>query len=77
MLVNVPESLISFVPYVVNIRATFDAFPGLEIPAEVSEIGTEPSESTRTYPVKLLLSPPDNTAILPGMAGTVRGEAGS
>jgi RND family efflux transporter MFP subunit len=76
MLVNVPESLISFVPYVVNIRARFDAFPGLEIPAEVSEIGAQPSESTRTYPVKLLLSPPDNTAILPGMAGTVRGEPG-
>jgi RND family efflux transporter MFP subunit len=76
MIVSVPESLISFVPHVINLRATFDAFPGVEIPAEVSEIGTEPSESTRTYPVKLLLAPPERVAILPGMAGTVRGEPG-
>jgi RND family efflux transporter MFP subunit len=48
MNVNVPESLISLVPHVVDLRVTFDAFPGIEIPAEVSEIGTEPSESTRT-----------------------------
>jgi RND family efflux transporter MFP subunit len=76
MIVSVPESLISFVPYVINLRATFDAFPGVEIPAEVSEIGTEPSESTRTYPVKLLLTPPARVVILPGMAGTVRGDPG-
>jgi RND family efflux transporter MFP subunit len=76
MIVSVPESLISFVPYVVNLRAMFDAFPGVEIPAEVSEIGTEPSETTRTYPVKLLLTPPPRIVILPGMAGTVRGDPG-
>ena len=60
----------------VDLRATFDAFPGVEIPAEVTEIGTEASESTRTYPVKLLLTPPPNVAILPGMAGRVRGKPG-
>ena len=56
MIVSVPESLISFVPHVIDIRATFDSYPGVEIPAELSEIGTEPTESTRTYPVKILLS---------------------
>jgi RND family efflux transporter MFP subunit len=73
MIVSVPESLISFVPHVVDITATFDSYPGVAIPAELSEIGTEPSESTRTYPVKLLLKPPRGVAILPGMAGRVRG----
>ena len=76
MIVNVPESLISFVPHVIDLRVTFDAFPGVEIPAEVSEIGTEPSETTRTYVVKLLLAPPQGVAILPGMAGRVRGKPG-
>src|SRR6185437_518487 len=37
MIVNVPESLISLVPHVIDLRATFDAFPGIEIPAERSE----------------------------------------
>jgi RND family efflux transporter MFP subunit len=76
MIVSVPESLISFVPHVIDIRATFDSYPGVEIPAEVSEIGTEPSESTRTYPVKVLLAPPPGVVILPGMAGRVRGKPG-
>ena len=76
MVVSVPESLISFVPHVIDIRATFDRYPGVEIPAEVSEIGTEPSENSRTYPVTLLLTPPQGIAILPGMAGRVRGKPG-
>jgi RND family efflux transporter MFP subunit len=76
MIVNIPESLISLVPHVVDVRVTFDAFPGAEIPAEVSEIGSEPSENTRTYPVKLLLTPPLGVTILPGMAGRVRAKPG-
>ena len=76
MIVNVPESLISIVPHVVDLRATFDAFPGVDIQAEVSQIGSEPSESTRTYPVKVLLTPPQGIAILPGMAGRLRGKPG-
>jgi len=76
IVVNIPESLISLVSPVVDVRVTFDAFPGVEVPAEVSEIGSEPSESTRTYPVKLLLSPPPGITILPGMAGRVRAKPG-
>jgi RND family efflux transporter MFP subunit len=76
MIVNVPESLISYVPYVIDLRAAFDAFPGVEIPAEVSQIGTEPLENTRTYPVKLLLTPPSGIVIVPGMAARVRGKPG-
>jgi RND family efflux transporter MFP subunit len=76
MVVNVPESLISLVPYATEITVTFDAFPGINIPAEVSEIGKEPSESTRTYSVKLLLTTPPGTTIVPGMAGSVRARPG-
>src|SRR5689334_14647672 len=76
MIVNVPESLISLAPYAVDIKVTFDAFPGAEIPAEISEIGKEPSESTRTYAVKLLVAAPQGIAIVPGMAGRVRARPG-
>jgi RND family efflux transporter MFP subunit len=76
MVVNVPESMIAFVPYAVDIKVTFDAFPGVEIPATISEIGKEPSETTRTYAVKVLLAPPAGITIIPGMAGRVRARPG-
>ncbi|MDY0884959.1 efflux RND transporter periplasmic adaptor subunit [Dongia soli] len=76
MVVNVPESMISYVPYMVDLKVTFDAVPGIEIPAEVSEIGREPSETTRTYLVKLLLTPPPGVIVVPGMAGQARGRPG-
>jgi RND family efflux transporter MFP subunit len=76
MTINVPESLISLVPYAVDIKVSFDAFPGIEIPAEISEIGKEPSETTRTYAVKLLVAPPPGTTIVPGMAGRARARPG-
>ncbi|WP_046869642.1 efflux RND transporter periplasmic adaptor subunit [Microvirga massiliensis] len=76
MVINVPESLISLVPYAVDVKVTFDAFPGVEIPAEISEIGTEPSETTRTYAVKLLVAPPPGIRIVPGMAGRAHARPG-
>jgi RND family efflux transporter MFP subunit len=76
MIVNVPESLISLVPYAVDIKVAFDAFPGIEIPATISEIGKEPSETTRTYSVKLLVAPPSGVTIVPGMAGRARARPG-
>jgi RND family efflux transporter MFP subunit len=73
MWINIPESLISFAPYVQDVRARFDAFPGREVPAEIIEIGNEASLTTRTYPVKLRMRQPDDMAILPGMAGQATG----
>lgn len=72
---NLPETLITLLPTVQNLRVTFDAFPDLEIPAELDEVGSEASEVTRTYPVTLLMNQPDGTEILPGMAGRVMGTA--
>lgn len=70
--VNVPENLISLAPYVEKVTVTFDALPGVEIPAKISEIGKEASQATRTYPVTLLMDQPDDAEILPGMAGEAR-----
>ena len=71
---NVPESLISLVRYVDDIQVRFDAFPEIEIAAEVKEVGMEASRTTRTFPVTLIMDQPDGATILPGMAGTATGK---
>ena len=71
--IDIPESGISLVPYAKDVRASFEAFPDREFPASVKEIGTEASQSTRTYPVTLLVEQPDDVQVLPGMAVDVMG----
>ena len=71
MWVNVPESQISLAPYVDKIWVRFDAL-GIEVPAEIKEIGTEASQTTRTFPVNLIMDQPADAKILPGMAGVAR-----
>lgn len=75
MTIDIPENLISFTPYVEDIRVVFDAFPDLTIPAEIKEVGTEASETTRTFPVTLIMDQPESATILPGMAGRATGNA--
>jgi RND family efflux transporter MFP subunit len=74
MVVDVPEDKISLVPLVKETICVFDAFPNVEITARIKEIGTEASDTTRTYPVTLIMEQPDGVKILPGMAGSVRGQ---
>lgn len=69
MIINIPESMISLVPYAENIKITFDTFPDREISALIKEVGTEASATTRTYPVTLIIEQPEGIKILPGMAG--------
>lgn len=73
MVVDIPETLISRLPQVEDIQVVFDAFPDRRIPAEVYEIGTEASLTTRTYPVTLIMNQPDDIEILAGMAGRAFG----
>jgi RND family efflux transporter MFP subunit len=73
--VDLPEGLISYIPYVTKVWVEYDAFPGRKIPAKIKEVGTEASETTRTYPVTLIMDQPKDIKILPGMSGKVSGEA--
>ncbi|HEB59628.1 MAG TPA: efflux RND transporter periplasmic adaptor subunit [Gammaproteobacteria bacterium] len=75
MVVDVPETLISRLPEVEKIWVVFDAYPEHKIPAELFEVGTEASLTTRTYPVTLIMDPPADIEILAGMAGRAYGEA--
>jgi multidrug efflux pump subunit AcrA (membrane-fusion protein) len=71
MWVNVPENLISLEPYVDKVWVRFDALD-IEVTAEIKEVGTEASQTTRTFPVNLIMDQPKGAKILPGMAGVAR-----
>jgi RND family efflux transporter MFP subunit len=71
--IQVPESLISLAPQVKKVICRFDAFEGREFECQVTKIGNEASQITRTYPVTVQLEQPGDVLILPGMAGTVQG----
>ena len=75
MTIDIPENLISYIPYVSSVWCRFDAFPDRTIPARIKEIGAEASNTTRTYPVTIIMEPPDAIPLLPGMAGVVGGSA--
>ncbi len=73
IVVDIPETLISRLPQVDEFWVVFDAFPDRKITAELYEVGTEASLSTRTYPVTLIMDPPEDINILAGMAGRAYG----
>ncbi len=70
--VQIPESLIALVPQVKQIACRFDALPNHEFIGQVTKIGSEASQITRTYPVTVEIAQPEDARILPGMAATVR-----
>jgi RND family efflux transporter MFP subunit len=70
--VQVPESLISLVPLVQQVLCRFDAIADREFPGAVTKIGTEASQTTRTFPVTVQLDQPEDVQILPGMAASLR-----
>ncbi len=72
--VDAPERFISAVPSARNIWVEFDALPGRRLPADLFEVGSEASATTRTFPVTLILDQPADFRILAGMAGRVSGD---
>ncbi len=73
--ISVPESQIGYASQVTAIEVTFDALPGIQVPATIQEIGREATQATRTYPVTLVMAQPANARILSGMAGEAMIEA--
>ncbi|QDG74710.1 efflux RND transporter periplasmic adaptor subunit [Labrenzia sp. PHM005] len=74
MVIDIPERYIGLTKYVSDVKVTFDAVGNEEIPAKVTEIGTEASATTRTFPVTLLMDQPENVQVLPGMTGRAKGQ---
>lgn len=69
MIVFIPENFMSNDPTVAQVRCEFDALPGVELPADIKEIGKEADPVTRTYPVTLIMDQPAEFHILSGMTG--------
>ncbi|MDB2613990.1 efflux RND transporter periplasmic adaptor subunit [Chlamydiales bacterium] len=72
MVVDIPERIIPFVPHIKKTIVTIDSFPQVEFEAEIKEIGTEASATTRTYPITLVMDQPKNAVILSGMSGEAK-----
>lgn len=72
--IQVPESVITLVPQVKKAQCRFDAVPGREFAGQITKIGSEASQTTRTYPVTVEIEQPQDAQILPGMAATVRAQ---
>lgn len=68
--IDVPDRIISSIKDAKNIHVQFDGVPGVRFSATIEEIGTEASQTTRTFPVTLLVIPPEGTYLFPGMTGT-------
>jgi len=73
MVVNIPETLISNVLFVKDVRVQYDAFPNRDFPAQIKEVSNEASDTTRTFAVNLIMDQPKDVTILPGMAGRATG----
>ncbi len=72
IVVQVPESAISYADQVESMICRFDAFPDRSFTGEVFEIGREASRTTRTFPVTVLVKQSEGARILPGMAASVQ-----
>jgi RND family efflux transporter MFP subunit len=68
IMIDIPESLIKFVPEIKDFLVRFDTYPNREFRATLKQIGTEASQTTRTYPVTLVMKQPEDVTILAGMA---------
>lgn len=75
MVIQIPENVISLIPYAKDIVIQFDAFPNRQFPAQIKEVSNEASPTTRTYPVTLVMQQQADVEILPGMAGSAMGQA--
>jgi RND family efflux transporter MFP subunit len=69
MVINVSESQIAVLPFIDAIEVEFDAFPGMRLPAEITEVGSEASLTTRTFPITLAMDQPEANKVLAGMSG--------
>jgi len=69
MVINVSENQMAGLPYINTIEVEFDAFPGMRLPAEITEVGKEASLTTRTFPITLSMAQPEDRKVLAGMAG--------
>ena len=72
IVIDIPETLIALVPQVEELLVTFDAFPGVEWKGTISEVGSEASQTTRTYPVTVVMQQVESATVLPGMSGRAR-----
>ena len=69
MVINVSEHHVANFPYITEVEVEFDALKGIRFDAEIVEVGTEASTTTRTFPITLSMNQKPEQRVLAGMAG--------
>ncbi|OPZ76322.1 MAG: Toluene efflux pump periplasmic linker protein TtgG precursor [Alphaproteobacteria bacterium ADurb.Bin438] len=73
MTVDLPERMRLAIGAVKDVWVRLDAFKDVIISAEIVNIGSEPSELTRTYPITVRFEKPEDLKIISGMVGEAGG----
>jgi RND family efflux transporter MFP subunit len=72
VVIDLPERLIGYMPYLVSATVSFDALDDVSLVATVKEVGSEASAVSRTFPVTLIMDQPAGEPVKPGMAAVAR-----
>lgn len=70
--IGVPEEVVLQERRFRGFECEFDAYPGRRFPATLKEIGHSIQSGKQTYPLSVIVTPPEDVALRPGMAATVR-----
>lgn len=70
--IGVPEEVVLQERQFRGFECEFDAYPGRRFPARLKEIGHSIQLGKQTYPLSVIVTPPEDLTLRPGMAATVR-----
>ena len=67
------QALEVFLPQIEDISVSFPALGDAALAAEITEVGTEASITTSSFPVTVQKDQPEGVPVLPGMTGRALG----
>ncbi len=70
--VGVPEEVVLQEDRFRGFECEFDAYPGRRFPAKLKELGHSIPSGKQAYPLSVIVTPPEDLTLRPGMAATVR-----
>ena len=69
--VGAPEEMVIRRDRFLRFECEFEAYPGRRFPAELKELGQTVHPGSRSYPLTVRMTPPEDVVVQPGMAATV------
>ncbi|MEM1059617.1 MAG: efflux RND transporter periplasmic adaptor subunit [Verrucomicrobiota bacterium] len=66
-----PQESVEEINKRMNVKAEFASIPGAEFPLRLKEFQTQADAATQTFRITLVMTPPPDSSILPGMTASV------